>query len=265
MKPSVSVEEIGPTQAQAILSHNDNNRNLRETTWRRYARDMVNGEWLFNGESIKLNGDQLLDGQHRLRAIVEAGVTIPLVVVRGLRSEAQQTVDRGLARNAADALRLNGETNVNKLAGAIAQAFMLRNGRGQVADAWPSTREVVLYLEEYPHIRESVRFVDPTAVVLRTPTTTLAALHHLFSDLDEQDANTFVERLGSGANLKEDDPIFVLRETLIREWAAPRRMTRIRLQALMIKSWNAWRKGQSIRLLKWKTGGTSPESFPKPE
>lgn len=265
----VRIEEVlvGPQMARELLQGNVHNRTLRETVWRRYARDMAAGLWVFNGETIKVSADGgLHDGQHRLRAVVEAGVTIRMIVVYGLADEAQETVDRGLGRNIADALRLRGEKNANVLAGAICQAVVLGSPiPGREAEFWPSSRQALAFLDANPSIRDSVHATYTAATSLRAPQTTFAALHFLFAAIDPEDAEAFFDRLNTGAGLAPDSPILALRETLLREWTAPRRMRRHRLQALCIKAWNAYRRNQPVRQLKWKTGGAAPEAFPRPE
>jgi hypothetical protein len=263
----VETVDITPALAAEWLAQNGHNRHQRETVWRRYARDMASGRWVFNGESIKrCKEGHTDDGQHRLRAIVESGVTITSVVVSGLPHSAQETVDRGMPRNIADALRLRGESSANVLAGAISQAIVLQSpSPGRESDFWPSTGEAIRYLDEHPEIRASVTAATNTSDVLRAPQTTLAALHHLFAAIDEEDATGFFDGLASGAGLDEGSPILALREAMLREWVAPRRMARNRLQAIWIKAWNAYRRGDAVRLLKWKTGGARPEAFPKPE
>jgi hypothetical protein len=262
-----AIVRITPELAGEWMSKNGHNRNLRETVWKRYARDMEAGRWELNGESIKrCEEDDTLDGQHRLKAIVVSGCTIESIVVTGLPHATQETVDRGMPRNIADALRLRGEQSANVLAGAICQAIVLQSPLpGKEADFWPSTGEAVRYLDEHPEIRASVTATTHASDALRAPQTTFACLHHLFSALDEEDASAFFAGLATGADLLPDSPILALREALLREWVAPRRMPRNRFQAISIKAWNAWRRGAPVRLLKWKTGGANPEAFPRPE
>lgn len=261
------VAQVDSFTAARWLGANIGNRHIRPSVVSRYARDMAAGVWELNGETIKIaETGRVLDGQHRLHAVIEAGASVPMFVVTGLPELVQETVDRGLPRNVADALRLRGETNVIVLAGAIAQAIVMRSSKpGSNAEVWPSTRESIAYLESHPDIRESTKRGEILRKAISFPATTAAALHHLFAELDAEDADAFVHSLADGADLADDSPILRLRETMIREMSAPRRMNRLRLQALSIKAWNAWRRGSPVKLLKWKTGGSDPEVFPRPE
>lgn len=78
------MEEITPEIAQLMLGKTLNNRNLNEKVISIFARDMQEGRWALTGDPIKLDRDgNLIDGRHRLRAIVVSGVRVTLPVTRG--------------------------------------------------------------------------------------------------------------------------------------------------------------------------------------
>jgi len=261
---SVQVVEITPDLAREWL--NGHNRHLRPTVWQRYMRDMLAGAWNgLNGETIKRATDGTTpDGQHRLKAIIESGCTVPSLVVFGMTPEDQATIDRGLPRGIPDALRFRGEKDVNNLAAAIAQVIVMQSPAPTQNDFWPSTPEALTFLDQHPTIRESLLVGGRVRSMLRTPASTAAAMHFVFSQIEAEDADGFFEGLISGAGLPEDSPILRLREVMYRETTAQRRMGRPRLQALYIKSWNSWREGKPMFLLRWKTGGSNAEKFPVP-
>ena len=82
------VEFISPELAQEYLKHNSiNPRKMSRRTVNSYAADMQSGTWKLNGEPIIFDADgNLLNGQHRLEAIKVSGVTVPMLVVRGVES-----------------------------------------------------------------------------------------------------------------------------------------------------------------------------------
>lgn len=264
---AAEVVVVTPKVAAEMLLSNTSNRNVRPTVVGRYARDMAAGEWTLNGETIKVSETGvILDGQHRLHAVVKAGVAVTMFVVSGLPDSVQPTVDRGLPRNIADAFRLRGEINVTELAAAVSQAILLKSPSPTMnGENWPSTSEAIRYLDAHPNIRESIHVGDRVRKLNGFAASTAAALHHIFSEIDQEDADTFWSLYVEGANLPSDSPILRLRELMFRERTAPRRMNRSRLFAVTIKAWNAWRRGQPMQLLKWKVGGSNPESFPRPE
>ena len=85
--------DITPDMAAQMLERNTMNRNISQLNVTRYANDMASGAWEQNGETIKIAEDgTILDGQHRLWAIIESGVTVTMIVVYNVRKEARETV-----------------------------------------------------------------------------------------------------------------------------------------------------------------------------
>jgi hypothetical protein len=102
-----SVEKITPDQAKRYLSLNNNNRPLRTGLVEQYAREMRDGNWKLTHQGIAFNSDEiLLDGQHRLAAIVQSGVAVQMLVARGVISRNQLVMDDHARRSAGDALSL---------------------------------------------------------------------------------------------------------------------------------------------------------------
>lgn len=93
----VRFETITPQRAKELLANNFHNRNLSRPRVHYYAELMKRGEWDGeNGESIKIAEDgTLVDGQHRLAAIVESGATTVMMVVYNVSMESQETLDQG--------------------------------------------------------------------------------------------------------------------------------------------------------------------------
>jgi hypothetical protein len=110
--PTVTTVTVTPAMATRWLETNDINRHVRQSRVEQYARDMTAGHWSPTVEPIKFpTTGTLLDGQHRLWAIVESGATVDLFVASGLDETTQHYMDSGIARTAADDLGMRGETN----------------------------------------------------------------------------------------------------------------------------------------------------------
>jgi hypothetical protein len=264
----VRIMWVSPARAKAWLARNTHNRRLRDNPTTRIARDITNDAYVLNGETIKFADDGvLLDGQHRLEAVVVADKGVWMVVVMGLPRSAQHTVDRVQLRNIGDALRLKEppETNTNVLAGVLANTIVLKSSTPtNPSAAWPSGDQALAYLEQRPEVREAVSKGENLSHILRTPSVSAGAMYHIFAAIDEDDADDFYDKLASGADLQFDSSILKLREFMFREAQAPRRVGRVRLHAYYIKCWNAYRKGLSMQVLGRKTGGSHPEAFPEP-
>lgn len=79
------VEVITPEMAEAYLANNFKHRDIKESKVDKYVETLKNGEWRFNGKVITFNKDGvLMNGQHRLSAVVKSGIPIKTLVVRGI-------------------------------------------------------------------------------------------------------------------------------------------------------------------------------------
>src|ERR1700756_4533070 len=110
--PIITLETITPAQAAEWLKGNTVNRRLVLHHVERLASEMLAGEWGVTRGFIKVNGDRLLDGQHRLQAIVQSGVSIQSFVARNVELEAFPVLDTGRIRAGGDVLSAHGYRNV---------------------------------------------------------------------------------------------------------------------------------------------------------
>ena len=98
---------ITPDMAKVWLDKNVKNRKLQRHTTSKYARDMLAGAWQVTGDAIRFDvHSNLLDGQHRLKACIEAGVPFETFVIYGLPTQTQDVMDIGKIRSATDTLAL---------------------------------------------------------------------------------------------------------------------------------------------------------------
>lgn len=268
MTPTYEVIDITPELAAEMLSRNTHNRNIRERTVKTYAADMATGVWRENGETVKVAIDgTILDGQHRLLAIVESNTKQRMMVVRDLPPEAQETIDTGVKRIFADVLRLRGEPDPNNIAATCRQIFLWEQGiRGGHSIATPSTAQLLDVLNRHGDaIRYSSTVAQQVRAHLPIQRSTLALCHFLFDQLDPEGTEVFFDRLKTGAELGATNPVQVLRRTAIDSMTSQRKLDRGIMTAYIIKAWNAWQDGREISYLVYRPGGKSPESFPEPK
>lgn len=96
--------KVGPAEAKKLMeSMDENNRALRHTHILRLAEKMKAGLWRANGEVIKVDKyGTVVDGQHRLLAIIKSGVTVEMDIVYGLENDAVYSMDEGASRQLRD-------------------------------------------------------------------------------------------------------------------------------------------------------------------
>lgn len=254
---------IGPSEAEFFLTgFNTHNRTLKQGHVDNLARQMQRGEWKFNGDPIRFSKDgTLLDGQHRLWAIIESGTTQKFTVVTGLSSDTQETIDTGVKRTMGDMLKLRGYHNTNQLAAMARNILTWRvyadPGRKSVA----TPGQVFAFIEaNYESMQESINAGAAAWKQLQRPSKTwLATLHYLFKNVDAQECDRFFESLKTGVDLSSGDPIFILRSYL-QKFQRASKYGFVKDIAVFIKAWEAWRHGAKIQFLSWRPGAN--EAFP---
>lgn len=261
-----SVEYIDVERAHLLLGEMAPNRNVRALKVERYAADMAAGRWRLTGEAIKITADGVvIDGEHRLRAVIKSGTSIQSLVVYGVALDDRVAMDTGAPRRLSDHLKFLGETNCNELAAAVYVLYCRHRGHYLLSGYLePSHQQLLAELEKHPGIRDSLSAVMRVCQLLRMSKGVCAALHYDMSTIDSSDADDFWERLYSGECLTNRDSIMVLRKRM-EESAMTRgpKLDRVYVQAFIIKAWNAYREGREIAILRWARGGANPESFPE--
>lgn len=100
---------ITPLIAAEWLKRNLTNRDVKPSKLKEYVRDMLAGAWRLTHQGIAFDRTgSLVDGQHRLLAICEAGVGVTMYVATGLDPQDRALVDIGAKRSPNDALVLSG-------------------------------------------------------------------------------------------------------------------------------------------------------------
>lgn len=103
--------DVTPTMATEWLEkYNTKNRPVKDSVVKRYAKDMREGRWLNrSAEPIIFDWEEsLVDGQHRLWAVIESGVSITFLVVENADPKQRQVTDIGVGRNVKDILGFDG-------------------------------------------------------------------------------------------------------------------------------------------------------------
>ncbi len=267
---NVTLERITPDVAKEYLSSNERNRTLSESQMAKIRDALNEGDWCVNGATIVFDWNGVLsDGQHRLMGIIRTGKSIVTLVVRGVEPfVAQDTTDNTRKRTLSSQLQMRGEANYKSLASAINVYWQLCYSKTLTTSSggYPSITQGLRVLEDHPGLRGSVVVGNRTKDrPLRFSSGIAAGLHYAFSEVSPDDADAFWARFVDGSGLQVGDPIHTLRERMIADAArtpGKQGMSQKYRTAITIKAWNAWLKGEELRLLKWRPGGANPEAFP---
>ncbi|MCX4677649.1 hypothetical protein OG413_20470 [Streptomyces sp. NBC_01433] len=250
--PSARIIILRPVMAARLLRRNTHNRNLRAAAIDAYVRDIQADCWPLNGEAIKLdvNGN-VLDGQHRLHAVVKADMAVTTFIVGGLPAETQATMDSGLKRTTSDALSLADESNATTVASVLRRVWAWEQGdRKFTRRVKSTTAECTALLHKHPEIRRSAEVANRTRVAFpHIPQSALGTAHHLFNAISPDECAWFFQRIGDGVGLSSGHPILALRSRVTSERAKEGRIEWARHLAYLVYAWNAVREDRPLSRL----------------
>lgn len=242
--------------AEWLQKNNPNNRNIRTRLVVSLAEAMKRGTFVVNGDCIRFDDQgMLLDGQHRLSACIRAGVAFQTLVITGLDRNVLPTIDRNTTRSAGDTLRmLHGVTDYNVTAGVITMLLNLRMPdvfTSSVNSGSPTSQDIEQFYTD--HKEQLIRVPSVTAKCkhLAQPSI-VGSCYVLFYKQNPVIAEEFFEKLAHGENLDRTNPVYTLRDRLMREKAMKnRRLERADMMVLFLKTWINFRTGRGMQVLSW--------------
>jgi hypothetical protein len=121
------IEDIDPGKAERYLSINkEGNRKPSTLHVKKLTSDMEEGRWRFTGDPIRfdVNG-HLVDGQHRMMAIMESNTVHKFLVLRNVSENQYAVLDQTKPRHLKDMLRNAGATNATDAASVVTLYYAL--------------------------------------------------------------------------------------------------------------------------------------------
>lgn len=266
-EPEMRLVDITPELAERWLGGNHVNRNLRERVVDMYARDMAAGNWLLTGEAIKRSsGGKLLDGQHRLAALVKSGCTVTMCVAFNVEASTQPVMDSGVRRNTGDALTMAGYANAATYASLARIAIGFFRGDKSVGKAAVTNSEVYEWLEDHPEVGGAVDIAVRYQKKIMCPPSVIAFASYLiwqkignWSDVDE-----FWCAAAEKVGLTHGDPVIALTDRFTQDRARRQSIPRMAQLSAIVRAWNYRRQGKPMMRVLYE----SPQSnglVPVPE
>jgi hypothetical protein len=266
LDPKITVKTVmvDPEMARNILKKSRYNRAISPSTVRRYIRDMRALDWVFNGQAVIFNGSpedtegelELLNGGHRLTAVMEGNVTVPLLFVSGIVPVAIHTMDTGRGRSFAQMLAIDGKVSPEVLASMISIVHNYRE-HGDWKGRKYSTSVLYKTLEKEGERAEEVAKERNHKNQGKLSKGLLAALDYLFGELNPVQAKAFCDAIRDGINLDKDDPRYAAREWLIRTKDDDEYDSQD-VAWVLIEAWNRFRAGE-----KWSKVKSVPSTKPE--
>ena len=250
------VETITPQRALDILQNNAKNRNLDKSLVMHFANQMKDGGWRLTGQGISLADDgTLIDGQHRLAAIVKCRQPQKFIVTYGLNyNEVYPVYDTGKVRTAKDVLSINNVKYAGPIGSAIRLKLALDKNVSSYYNALKSTNTEILneygkHRDKYDiYIRLSTSYYNKLKIL--TKPTLCGILCHLDTKKhnDPTKIKCFFDQL-YGVESVTNYTIEILRSVLVNNLAQRERMNINTKLRYIAKVWNAYITNDNYRKL----------------
>lgn len=265
---------VTPRKAQQWLdaSQGVKQRTIRDIRVAKLVHAIESGQWRVSHQGIAIAPDgYIIDGQHRLSAVVRSGIAVEMMVAFNADPETFDVIDTGASRTPGDMLKIEGFTNVNILAAAVRAVLTYEDVVG-TTDSWQTASKIITPVDIINWLR-----VDEHAEVIHSATavanrvsgalgryglkSVLETVSLLVMTRETEIGSAafaeFMERLSDGVMLPTNSPILALRRWYIQETGYSKVNSTHRFStalAVTIKALNDYSLGVERQLSIWRHG-----------
>ena len=209
---------ITPEMAKAFLSNNPRNRTISNKRLQKYCTDIKNGTWGTSPQPVCLGSEgKLIDGQHRLTAVLLTGIPIKSVIAYDVPDDA--VIDRGKERRLGEALYMRGlidkKMSSNQMV-AIVNDYLTRNNVKRVSDD-EKGKFIIEHTDQISRAYElSCLCMRKKQHICRRAPIQAAILGALLCGVDDKTLENFCRVANSGfMNSREESAAIVLRNAVL--------------------------------------------------
>jgi hypothetical protein len=278
-QPTITAELVKVTPELAskwLKEKNLHNRPVTSSHVRFLASQMEKGEWSPTGQTIQFSDtDRLLDGQHRLYAIIESKKPQTILIVSGVPDSSQAVIDTGKTRSAGDVLKMSGVAN------HTITAAMIKNFMRFRADITSYGGDKKVYhtnsgvLEEF---NKDKTLYAQTALYAQSlykagtgmlPASVIGGFYLLFLEKstlgNHVPVKQFFDALITSKGREFESTVTILANKLTKARMSKTRISQRELFGMMVKAWNANIEGKYIQHLNMKQDEEIPKILIHPE
>lgn len=274
LQPRLNLELITPEKARRYIAKNTNNRQVKAANVLKVKNDLLNDNYKLTHQGIAFdwNGN-LVDGQHRLLAVIESNVSVQMFVGYDFDPEIFKILDCGSSRTSADALKHAGATNYSVVAAGI-RLILWAHTRYE-AQLSPNT--VKLYKTYTTTNAETAKFYEESSEVFYTLGQRVTRLRQVNSNIlqsaclaflylanekypDDDTAYDFMARIASGANLSPGSVELAMAKFIaIKNVELHNYKKGEYMLSAFIKAYNRYLRGDQI--IQFRVGNVEPLPF----
>lgn len=270
-------ELIDKEKAQNLLRFNTENRQEKRKHTSSLSEEMSSGRWKENGQPILIAEDgTILDGQHRLKAIISSDFVGNFLVVRGVDKKSKPTIDTGITRGLHDVLQLEGFSYANQTAALVRNILGYENNitpekgnssriRGKGKNKVTNSVGLEYATEWKDELINNIKLM--TAIIKKSGDKTLSNTFSstlLYIIGGHNFSTTHLEFMKTlfGIGTEENSASYWIRKTIAKSKNSKDVINNKWLYGVCIKAWNLYINGNpALRFIKYNTANP----LPKPE
>jgi len=270
----VCVIDVTPSLAEKWLERNRSNRKVREDRVERYAKQIVDDEWIVSPDAIAFSyTGKLINGQHRLKAVIRAEEPAKHMVGTGLQPDAFKIADVGVKRTGADVLRIEGFKSAEEMAAVCRLLALWKQSRLEELNEYENVRNSVIVdvaTASQERLSDTIEKIgsDKQALRNKMPRSLMAFAYFAYKPSFPTRAEYFLNGFMFEKNYPAIDweeeygeegaknPIKLLKDKVRPNY---RELSRKAKLVLLVKAMNAYCLEKPMKQLRWR----SNESFPE--
>ena len=246
---NTTFELITPEKAQEYFNSSVNNRPISTQTVLYYAEQMEKGQWKVNtGETIKFDiNDHLIDGQHRMLAVIKYGKPVEFEIRKNLPPQAIHYIDQNKKRSPSDVLAMHGVPYYTVVASIVRNYLSYKQGFAknrisniEIWDYYQTDSEELIECA-----KKSEKYYKEGGGKLYQ--SDIAFILYVTRKINEFIAEEFMNKVALQLNIQSiKDPASQLRNFLIDDKKSDKSLSSNKRIMTWIKFWNKYRKGEEL-------------------
>lgn len=253
------IEHISPEIAKDYMKRNINNRKVDYGIVNYYADQMIRGNWKLSPEGISIDElGRLIDGQHRLLAVIKSNMTISFVVLKGFKEDVFPTVNTGKSRSVGDVFSIEGIPNSTIISSGIKLYINLKKNFNlkitNNRDLHLSNIDLIsIYNNDVNLYQDISKKTKSIYSKLRLFTTSEIFSYYIFLIREKKYSIDKIDQFFNQFNTySQNETINNLRNRLIKDKSTKSsKLKPIHKRALFVKTWNAFILDKNIKSLKY--------------
>tara|TARA_R110000803_G_scaffold106505_1_gene174582 strand:- start:193 stop:1011 length:819 start_codon:yes stop_codon:yes gene_type:complete len=246
---------ITPPMASVMLASNTANRKLNNRHVEFLADQILSGKWQNNGQTIVIADDgTLMDGQHRLSAIVKANKSTKLGLCTGAPRSAMASIDNGKLRSTYDVLSMINAPYAALISSAMQILYKFDHGeisfQGGGTKKMPNTvaLSALNQMQSLVDIDILARLAKLTSRNTRLkPSNLFAAFYLIAMKYGQEFVEDFAEKINNGGDYPKS-PTTAIGQIVARVQVQGRTVHRIYDFALLLSGFEKWINGNTMSL-----------------